>query len=259
MINPGPDPDPNPYPGLEIPVNKGIGRNDLMVVPDPNVQNPVYPTDYTFQSNFHINDGSNEYRLANILNQVNTINLWQDTSNTAYTDLGNNYIGVLCNAPDGQTQGVPKLYANQIYKEIDLTDYINNINIPVNITIDQINIGNINITGSGYRSSWTFYSSSSSFQTDNNKKEIVKIEKSTNYYIINYYINIPSSTTITINENTWVFYGNVYSSSWPLSLINNGNTIIQLYDNTDNDNVTGWAQINNGIFDFSGINWMMFN
>lgn len=57
-----------------------------------------------------------------------TIDLWQDYGHqTGYTDLGNNWIGVLCNCPEPTQQNpdLPKLWANKIYKELDMTNYLN--------------------------------------------------------------------------------------------------------------------------------------
>lgn len=51
-----------------------------------------------------------------------TIDQWDDEENSyGVTDLGNNYIGVLNECPNN-----PKLFANKIYSEIDLTNYLNN-------------------------------------------------------------------------------------------------------------------------------------
>lgn len=57
-----------------------------------------------------------------------TIDLWQDYGHqTRYTDLGNNWIGILCNCPEPTQQNpdLPKLWANKIYKELDMTNYLN--------------------------------------------------------------------------------------------------------------------------------------
>lgn len=74
-----------------------------------------------------------------------TIDLWQDYGHqTGYTDLGNNWIGILCNCPQPTEQNpdLPKLWANKIYKELDMTNYLNEKRPLPTSTVLTLNLNN---------------------------------------------------------------------------------------------------------------------
>ena len=116
-----PDPSTNPYPGIQIPSEHYYTNENTDIILNPNHSNPpIYPDDYQATNTIRYLDNSDQYITTIVYNRVRTTDTWNDNENEfTITDLGNNYIGVRSVCPEN-----PKLYANKIYKEINLTQYL---------------------------------------------------------------------------------------------------------------------------------------
>lgn len=212
---------------------------------------PVWPTDYEGKNYFTIKDDSDQYLLVGVENKIRTIDLWNDeTGNHSYTDLGNNSIGVLSNCPEPNYQNplIPKLWANKIYKEIN----INQNNIIKTINGYKLYYSDTNIKNFETFSNWTVATSAgtgTSYDIPNGKSlvEIGFFERANKvWWLIEFWKNTTGQTIngITLRNNFhYKVFNNTDNNSSNLRFIfcfnNQSNEIQDLLffgDNAGGDN-----------------------
>lgn len=137
------------------------------IQPKEGVEDPVYPTDYTFKQKIDIKDGSNQYLLSEITNNVNTIEQYQTDDIIFDIDKSDNTLSCVMSLPGARREDTnPKLYSNMVgsvfpdsllkagvanindngqYSPEDFGDYwfVNQINVTIpiaeNVTVTQNN------------------------------------------------------------------------------------------------------------------------
>jgi len=83
------------------------------IQPKEGVEDPVYPTDYTFKQKIDIKDGSNQYLLSEITNNVNTIEQYQTDDIIFDIDKSDNTLSCVMSLPGARREDTnPKLYSN---------------------------------------------------------------------------------------------------------------------------------------------------
>lgn len=271
--DPNPDDEPNPYPGLIIPTEHNYTTSNTNIqLKQIHSNPPIYPDDYEHVQNISYLDGSNQYTTTIVNNKVYTIDQWDDEENSyGVTDLGNNYIGVLNECPNN-----PKLFANKIYNEIDLTNYLNNkyptnecsleidnnviqyVQDPTNQMNGKLEIPTNNSTINtliNYRIDNNQLNYANSIEIDlkdinlnlNQPKSIYKIE-----------LNNSGSTTYNISNNStkWTYYNNdsqiTPSSNYEYVLIYKNDDeniwLIQFWCNIDATNYTIYPKKNSWLY-----------
>lgn len=102
-----------PYPGLVIPNNLSFLEDYFDIQPKEGVEDPVYPTDYIFKQKIGIKDGSNQYLLSEITNNVNTIDQYQTDDIIFDIDKSDNTLSCVMSLPGARREDTnPKLYSN---------------------------------------------------------------------------------------------------------------------------------------------------
>lgn len=79
------------------------------------MENPVYPTDYIFKQKIDIKDGSNQYLLSEITNNVNTVEQFQTDDIEFDIDMENKTLSCVMGLPGSTPSDTkPKLYSNLV-------------------------------------------------------------------------------------------------------------------------------------------------
>lgn len=104
-----------PYPGLVIPNNLSFLEDYFDIQPKEGVEDPVYPTDYLFKQKIEIKDGSNQYLLSEITNNVNTVEQFQTDDIIFDIDKSDNTLSCVMSLPGSRREDTnPKLYSNMV-------------------------------------------------------------------------------------------------------------------------------------------------
>lgn len=196
----------NPYPGLQIPKNVLFNTSITNIqLKEQHSEPPVYPDDYLFNTGIEVRDLSNNYSIATINNEVKTVDAWTDYNQTDdIEDLGNGYLRVTSFCPEDENNPSNNLYANQIERIINISQYqqvvTGSILKKIKITVYETRTGNVLIDHNFPVQEWTKSETTPvlvpTFQ--------LVFDPVTRIFFLNY-----SSNSLTFDHPIWVISNNV--------------------------------------------------
>lgn len=196
----------NPYPGLQIPKNVLFNTNITNIqLKEQHSNPPIYPDDYLFNTSVEVRDLSNNYSIATINNEVKTVDAWTDYNQTDdIEDLGNGLLRVTSFCPEDENDPSNNLYANQIERIINISQYQQviqgHILKRINITLWR----NVDVALRHYDflvQDWTL---SNTIPVEVPYQQLV-FDPVTRIF----YINNSSSTPLTFDHSVWIIGNSV--------------------------------------------------